>query len=294
VAELWTIRRVLDWTAADLGRRGVSAPRLDAEVLLAHALGSSRLALFLDMDRPLSDAERTAYRRLVERRRAREPLAYITGEREFWSRPIGVDPRVLVPRPETETLVAEALALVRGSGAALVVDVGTGSGCVAIAIASEAPAVHVAAVDLSPDAASLASRNAAANGVAAQVHALVGDLLGPVRGPVDLVVSNPPYIPSSAIDRLEPEVARFEPRLALDGGPDGLDVYRRLIPAAAEVLAAGGALALEVGHDEQADQVAGLVEHPLAVERVARDHAGTARVVVARREARPPLTSAGL
>ena len=275
---------MLEWTAAELARRSIPSARLDAEVLLAHALGTDRLALYMDLDRPLDETERGVYRALVERRRRREPVAYLTGTKEFWSLPLEVGPAVLVPRPETETLVEEALAELSGMGPRpWMVDVGTGSGCVALALASEQPLAFVVATERERGAASVARRNAAAHGLGDRVTVVVADLLDGVGGPVDLVVSNPPYIPSDDIDGLEPEVAVFEPRAALDGGADGLEAYRALLAAAPRVLRPGGRLALEVGHDEQAAALAALLVAPLTLVRVARDLGGGARVVVVER-----------
>ncbi len=228
--EPWTLRRVLEWTARDLNQRGVDSARLDAEVLLAHVLGTDRLGLFLDLDRPLDERERAAYRELITRRRKREPVAYVTGTKEFWSLPFSVNPATLIPRPDTEILVEEALELLPGDGEGLrVVDVGCGSGCIGLALATERPALNVVAVDVDPHAAATTALNAAALGIADRVTVLRGDLLACLSGPIDLIVTNLPYIPSAELDALEPEVARWEPRLALDGGEDGLDLFRRLL-----------------------------------------------------------------
>jgi release factor glutamine methyltransferase len=286
--DAWTIRRVLEWTAKDLASRDIPSARLDAEVLLAHVLGTDRLGLYLDLDRPLGEDERGAFRDVIARRRRREPVAYLTGTREFWSLPLLVTPDVLIPRPETETLVEAALDLLpAGSVGARAVDVGTGSGCVALALATERPGLRVLAVDIDRGAAAVAARNARALGLTGAVGVVAGDLLGPVGGPVDLVVANLPYVPTREIDGLEPEISRWEPRRALDGGDDGLDVFRRLLSAAAEVVRAGGNLALEVSHDEQAAQLVALIGAGGAWEpvRSRRDYGGVARVVVAARRA---------
>jgi release factor glutamine methyltransferase len=281
--DIWTIRRVLEWTASDLSKRGVASARLDAEVLLAHALGTDRLGLFLDIDRPLDPDERAVYRRLVETRRQRVPVAHITGEREFWSLPIVVDPHVLVPRPDTEVVVEEALAVVPAGSPQVAVDVGTGSGCIALAVASERPDLRVLALDIDRRAALVAAGNAKALGLDSRVAVAVGDLLAPVAGPVGLVVANLPYIPSGRIDGLEPEVSRWEPRLALDGGQDGLAVFRRLVPQAADVVVPGGWLVLEVADAEQARQVEAMLDPAFELVRVRRDYGHEARAVVARR-----------
>jgi release factor glutamine methyltransferase len=226
----------------------------------------------------LSGEELAAYRALIQRRRRREPVAYIRGEREFYGLSIRVDPRVLVPRPDTETLVEVVLQRMPGLGAAAprIVDVGTGSGAIAIAIAVARPDAQVEAVDRSPDAAEVARANAARHAPA--VNVLVGDLLAPIDGAIDVIVSNPPYIPTAQIATLQAEVQR-EPRLALDGGPDGLEVVRRLVSEAHARLVKGGLLALEIG-DDQAEATAAIFAHA-GFDEIAKDRdlAGTERVV---------------
>jgi release factor glutamine methyltransferase len=203
----------------------VPTPRLDAEVLLAHVLGVERTALFLDPGRELAPAEAGAYRAIVRRRCEREPVSQLVGLRGFRHLELAVDRRVLTPRPETEHLVEAALTLPEG---ARVVDVGTGSGAVALALKDERPDLEVLATDVSTDALDVAWQNARALGI--DVTFLHGDLLDAVDGPVDAVVSNPPYVRDG--DDLPPEVVRFEPAVALFGGPDGLEVIRRLVPQA--------------------------------------------------------------
>lgn len=281
--DLWTIRQVLAWTTDDLSQRGVTSARIDAEVLLAHALGTERLGLYLDLDRPLAPEERSSYRKLVERRRRRVPVAHITGQREFWSLPFKVDPHVLVPRPDTEVVVEEALALLAMDAPQVAIDVGTGSGCIALALASERPELLVLALDADRHAAAVAASNASELRHDDRVVVAIGDLLGPVRGPADLVVANLPYIPSGEIDALEPEVSRWEPRGALDGGEDGLALFRRLIPEAASVVVPGGGLVLEVAHGEQAQQVQTLLGSAWDLIRVRHDYGHQPRAVVARR-----------
>lgn len=282
--ETWTVRRIIQWTTEDLSNRDVESARLDAEVLLAHVLGTDRLDLYLNLDRPLDQSERRAYRSMVARRREREPVAYLTGIKEFWSLQFLVTPEVLIPRPDTEVLVEEAIELLPTSADGFhVVDVGTGSGCVALAIASERPGVKVLGVDIEPRATSLAAMNTDRLGLGSKVSIVVGDLLEPVGGPVPLVVANLPYIPSETIDSLEPEIARWEPRQALDGGHDGLRQFKRLIEAANRAVPTGGGLALEVGSEEQARQVIGILGTAWTILRVRRDYSGSDRVVVAQR-----------
>ncbi len=251
--ETWTVLAVLDWTTKKFAERGLDAARLEAQVLIAHALHCSRVQLYTGFDKPLGDAELATIRELIKRRLAGEPLAYVVGEQEFWSLPFAVSRAVLVPRRDTETLIEAVLAALPDRAAALRgVDVGTGSGAIAITLAREYRSSRWLAVDLSPEAAELARANAARHGVADRVEVVVGDLLAPAGpGPFDLIVSNPPYVRSGEIASLSAEV-KAEPRLALDGGPDGLDVYRRLAAAAPPLLAPGGLLAVEHGFDQAA------------------------------------------
>jgi release factor glutamine methyltransferase len=255
----------LDSAVIALEAAGCDTPRLDAELLLARALSSSREALFLDPERGLSPAEARAFMGLAARRRSREPVAYILGEKGFRRIVLRVDPRVLVPRPETEFVVEAALSLPEG---ARVVDVGTGSGAIALALKDERPDLEVAGTDVSADALDVARGNAARLGL--DVEFVHGDLLAGLEA--DAVVSNPPYV--AAGERLPADVG-FEPREALFGGEDGLDVIRRLVAAAERV----PFLALEVGAG-QAPAVAELMA-PREIE-ILRDLAGHERVVVGR------------
>ena len=277
---MWTILRVLQWTEQRFTERGLASPRLDAQLLLAKVLERDRVYLYTHFDQPLGPDELARYRGLIQRRLAGEPVAYLVGKKEFRSLELAVDARVLVPRPDTETLVDVALALLPEGGR--VVDVGTGSGAIALALKKERPDAEVLAVDRSPDAAAVARANAERLGLAVEV--LEGDLLAPVgaRAPLALVVSNPPYIASAEIATLAPEV-RKEPLAALDGGADGLAVIRRLVQEAPPLLGAGGAVALEVGAG-QATAVVGLfaADGRYAPATVTRDLAGIERVVAAR------------
>ena len=255
LTQTWTTLAVLDWTTKRFTDAGIGAARLEAQVLLAHALGCTRMQLYTGFDKPLGDTELASYRELIKRRLAGEPVAYLVSEHEFWGFPLWVDPSVLVPRPDTETVVEVARAT-RADRAApcRVLDLCTGSGAIAIALAKELPAAHVIATEVSAPAAALARRNAERNGVADRVEVREGDLWAPVAGErFDLVVSNPPYIATSVIATLSPEVRR-EPVLALDGGPDGLAFYDRICAGARDHLEPGGALVVEHGFD-QADAV---------------------------------------
>lgn len=256
--ETWTTLKVLAWTAQRFADRGVPSARLDAEVLLAHALGTTRVGLYTAHDKPLSADELASYRDLVKRRLGGEPVAYLVGEQEFWSLPLYVDEHVLIPRRDTETLVEVALRAARALPAdgLRLADVCTGSGAVAIALATELPTARIVATDVSEAALGVARKNVARHGLGERIELVAGDLVAPlaaagVAGALAIIASNPPYVPTGDLASLQPEVRR-EPRAALDGGPDGLDLLRRLIPAALPLLMPGGTLAVEHGHDQGA------------------------------------------
>jgi release factor glutamine methyltransferase len=258
-----TRREVVAAAAEILGTAGIESARQDAEWLLAGVLGVRRSGLYLEADRILSPAAARAYALAVERRRGREPLQRILGWEEFHGLPLRLTPAVLVPRPETEVLAEWALALLPPPVAGrrpLVVDLGTGSGCIACALAGRRVDLRILALDASVEAARVAGANADALGFAGRVRAVAGDMLGALRaGTAEMVVSNPPYLPTRLIPALTPEVADHEPRQALDGGPDGLAVIRRLIGEARSRLVPGGVLALETAGGEQITAVAGLL-----------------------------------
>lgn len=274
---------VVQKTSAFFQERGIPSARLDAELIVGHVLGLDRVKVYLNFDRPLSDAELEALRPLVRRRAAREPLAWVLGVKEFFGRDFTVRPGVLVPRPDTETLIEAFLA--EGSASdepVYVVDVGSGSGCIGLTIALERPDVRLFAVDLSEDALACTRANVERHGLKDRVAVLRGDALAPVPAtrPIDWVVSNPPYIPTAELAGLAPEVAKLEPKLALDGGADGLDVYRRLVPAAAARARKG--VVVEVGAG-QAPAVAALMEAAGLTAEAKKDLAGVERVVIGRR-----------
>ncbi len=279
----WTVLELLRWTQAHFAGKGIETARLDAECLLAHVRGSDRLRLYVEFDQPVSEAERARFRELVKRRGAeRVPVALLTGVREFWSLPLAVTREVLVPRPETETLVEVALELVPEPDAELrVLDVGTGSGAVALALASERQKARVTATDISSAALELAQKNAEALGLSGRLRFVRGDLDEPVRGErFDLVLSNPPYVAHGAA--LPPELAH-EPPLALFAGADGLDVLRRLVDGLSAVLEPGGAAVFEVAPAQAAIVERKLAEAGLADIETRRDLARCPRVVRARR-----------
>jgi release factor glutamine methyltransferase len=232
---------------------GIDTPRQDAEWLLATVLGLERFALYLDPGRELSPEAAARYRALVRRRAAREPLQHLLGFEDFHGLRLLAAPDALIPRPETEGLVEWALEVLHDQPAPVVADVGTGSGAIACALARSLPGARVLAIERSLAALGVARRNVQALDLSRRVWLLAGDLLDPIRSGsmrLDMVIANPPYIPSALIGSLPPEVSRFEPRVALDGGPDGMAVLRRLIVAAPSLLRAGGWLMLEIGLDQ--------------------------------------------
>jgi release factor glutamine methyltransferase len=257
----WTVKAILEWTADYFRGKGMSSGRLDAEILLAHALELDRLRIYLNLDRPLLPEERQRYRELVRRRAQREPVALITGRKEFWSIPFHVIPGVLIPRPDTETLVEAVIGDARSRTSPSVLEIGTGTGAVAVAVAKEIPDCRVTATDLDTAALGLAERNSVEAGVRQSISFVASDLFEAIRpGPhFDIICSNPPYIPAGDIVGLEPEVRLFEPIRALDGGPDGLDVIRRIVQEAGTFLKEGGRLFLEIG-DGQAAAVSEMFE----------------------------------
>ncbi len=254
-AETWTIRRVLDWTRGHFDKQQVDDPRLTSEILLGHVLTLPRVKLYMDLDRPLTKDELATYRALIQRRLAGEPTQYLVGFREFYGRKFAVDDRVLIPRSETELLVEAALRDVKKDEPSRVLDLCTGSGCVAISIAAERPQASVWATDLMPGPIEVAKKNAEALGVDGRVTFFQGDLFAavPEGATFDVIVSNPPYVKTSDLATLQREVQK-EPRAALDGGADGLDLIRRVVIDGLPRLKPGGLLALEIG-DEQGDAV---------------------------------------
>ena len=250
----WTPLSVLDWTTQRFTEAGIAGARLEAQLLLAHVLQCTRTQLYMAFDKPLAEPELAGYRALIKRRLGGEPVAYLLGEQEFWSLPFFVDASVLVPRPDTETVIEVVRGLRDRAAAARILDLCTGSGAIAISLAKEYAAAQVIATELSREAAAIAVRNAERNGMADRVEVRVGDLFAPVAGErFDVITANPPYIATAVLATLSPEVRR-EPRLALDGGADGLAFYDRIAAVAADHLAPGGALVLEHGFD-QADAV---------------------------------------
>jgi len=276
-----TVLEVVEATSGYFTRHGVDSPRLNAELLIAHALGKKRLDLYLEFDRPLGDAELEPARELIRKRARGTPLQHLLGTVEFYGREFLCDARALIPRPETEQLV-EALLAHEGipRPAPRIVDVGTGSGVIALSLAAELPQAEVMAVDVSPEALALATENAARLGLGERVCLLRSDLLSETEGVFDLIVANLPYIAAREIDTLSREV-RHDPRSALDGGPLGTEIIEALIAQAPARLRPGGLLALEIGHDQAAPLAAALERHNYRDIRSGADYQGVSRFLFA-------------
>jgi len=284
---VWTIQRLLAWTTDFFRERGIESPRLDAEVLLSALLGRDRMYLYVHFDEPLEPEELARFRGYVKERAAHVPLAYVLGRREFMGLDFRVTRDTLIPRPDTEILVQCAVDFLRtrmdaGEAACSIADIGTGTGAIALSTLRYTVGTHADAVDISPAAAAVTRENAEMLGLAARVAVHVGDLLAPLTGRrYDMILSNPPYIPTADIATLMPEVRSYEPHLALDGGTDGLNIYRRLMADAPALLKEGGAIAVEVGIDEAAAVAALAMAHPRIVRtEILKDLAGIERVVV--------------
>ncbi|MCY2955016.1 MAG: peptide chain release factor N(5)-glutamine methyltransferase [Planctomycetota bacterium] len=290
--QAWTIRRLLEWTTPFFTRKGVDSPRLSAELLLAHVLKLPRIRLYTGYENPIPENELATFRDLVKRAVEQEPIAYLTGTAHFFNLEFEVNRDVLIPRPETETLVEHVLQLVRntpGLERPRVLDLCTGSGCVAAAIAHHLKSSSVLATDKSAAAATVARKNIQRLGLDGRVQIEQGDLYEAVQKqvdsqPFDLIVANPPYIRSDEIAKLDRNVRDYEPMAALDGGPDGLVVHRRIIAGAADRLVSGGRIYLEIAFDqgELARHVVGTAEgfEDLSV---LKDYGGRDRVVSARK-----------
>ena len=282
---IWTIAKVLDWTKQYFADKGLENPRLDAEILLCSVLKCQRITLYVHFDQPLEEHELAQYRGYVARRAAAEPLAYILGSRAFMKYDFKVTPDVLVPRPETELLVECAVKLAGNIEAPEVLDIGTGSGAIIVSLLDMLPNAKGTAVDVSPGALKVAQANAEQIGVAQRLKFVRSDLYAalPQDSKFDIIISNPPYIPSADIAGLAADVRR-EPRLALDGGADGLNFYRRIIGGAPKFLKPNGFLAFEIGIN-QGEAVAALCRQAgFAVTAVRHDYAGIDRMVFAAKE----------
>ncbi|MCA9057892.1 MAG: peptide chain release factor N(5)-glutamine methyltransferase [Planctomycetaceae bacterium] len=301
VEDVWTVRRILEWTTRFLKEKGVESPRVEAELLLAHARNCQRIRLYTDFDEPVPDAQRTRMRTAVQRRAAREPLAYIVGHREFYGRSFAVRPGILVPRPETEKLIDVCLSQLSRDTPLRIAEVGVGSGCISVTLACQLPHAMVTGTDVSMVALEVAAENAGKLKVADRVQLLQGDCLTPLlatsgdpQSPdastngasmLDAIVSNPPYIRIDEWDDLQPEVRLHEPQEALLAGVDGLDIVRRLIPQAWQLLKPGGLLLLEVDPAQCAAVQQLLEQQGFEDCRIHKDLSGNDRVNAARRPA---------
>ncbi len=277
-----TVLGVITATAAYFQKSGVENPRLNIEHLLAHVMGKRRMDLYMEFDRALTEKELAPLRDLVRRRAQREPLQHLLGTVEFLGLTLKCDARALIPRPETEQLCEMLAAQAKGADCiwknGRIADVGTGSGCIALALANALPEAKVTGLDASGDALALAGENAERIGLATRVTFSKSDLLDAAEGPFDLIVANLPYIPAAELAALQPEVQR-DPRAALDGGADGLDIIRRLLPQAAAKLCNGGTLALEVGLDQTAILAAELSAQGWRDTKLLKDHQGRERFI---------------
>jgi release factor glutamine methyltransferase len=276
------------WSLAEatglLASAGIEEPRREARLLLAAALAVDAAIILAHPDRVLERCERTRFAGLLARRAAREPTARVLGRREFWSLDFALVPETLVPRPDSETLVEAALANISDRGAALrLLDLGTGTGCLLLALLSELPASTGIGIDLVPNAAVMADRNAAALGLAGRSRFIAGSWGTAITGRFDVIVANPPYIASEAIAALAPEVAQYDPRLALDGGTDGLDSYRALAPDVVRLLSESGVAVVELGAGQAKPVAAIMRQAGLVIEKSYRDLAGIERCLVLRR-----------
>jgi release factor glutamine methyltransferase len=276
-----TLLEAIQKSADFLAKRGVDSPRLQAELLLAHQLKMPRMKLYLNFDRALSAEDTDTYREWIKRRSQREPLQHIIGSTSFCGYEITVNRHALVPRPETEILAESGWTFLSTLNSASALDVGTGTGCIAIALAAKCPNAKIFASDISPEALALAKENATKNNV--QIEFWQGDGFAalPPEARFDLMISNPPYIPSAEIETLQPEVRDFDPRTALDGGADGLDFYRRFATGAKVFLKPNGKIMLEFGAG-QAPAIRELFENEKwIVEAVKDDYSQRARILIA-------------
>jgi release factor glutamine methyltransferase len=290
--EAWTVRRILEWTSGYFTRKGIDAPRLSAELLLSHVLSAPRIKLYTEYDRSLTDDQLSRMRSLVQRAAEEEPIAYLTGRAHFFNLEFEVTRDVLIPRPETETLVENVLQTARhqpGMESPRVIDLCTGSGCIAAALAQNLKSSTVVATDISPAAVAVARRNMERLGLGERVIVKEGDLFEPLGRMVDvqpfhLIVANPPYIRTVDVPALDRSVREYEPLQALDGGLDGLVLHRRILDEAPLRLIPGGRIYLEIGFDQGplAREVA--AGYPACDEvRILKDFGGRDRVLTARR-----------
>jgi len=286
----WTILKILEWTTSYFKSRSIESPRPSAEILLAHILEINRIDLYLQYDQPLNSNELEKFKALIKRRAEREPVAYITGIKEFWSLELAVTKEVLIPRPETECLVEASLLLLSGASAGNskiepmnILDLGTGSGAIVLALAKEQPMHHYFASDCSINTIKVAKNNAKKNNLDKKVSFFTGDWLTSLNEKkisFDVIISNPPYIRTGDIARLQPEIYEYEPLRAIDGKEDGLSSLKHIINSAHNLLKRYGTLVLEIGHDQR-DAVSRIIENCGQYENIAfsKDYSKYDRVV---------------
>lgn len=284
-SEVWTVQRILQWTTNFLQQKNVESPRVEAELLLAHARNCNRIRLYADFNEPLTDQQRAQMRELVQRRAAREPLAYIVGAREFYGRRFRVAPGVLIPRPETESLIDCCLERLGSPTERQLLEVGIGSGCISITLLLQKPTLRITATEISTEAVAIAQANAADHKVTDRLNILAGNVLEPLTQQHGRqfhgLVSNPPYIRTDEMAELAPEIRKYEPEIALCSGADGLDVVRQIFQQAGALLADGAFLALELD-PSQCESVAEMaLQHGFRQPRIHRDAAGLKRIVEA-------------
>jgi len=279
----WTIKKILDWTTEHFKKHRIEEPHLEAELLLAHALKTERIKLYIDFEKEPDRAALEVFKGYIARRMKREPAAYITGHKYFMSLDLKVTPDVLIPRPETELLIENAVELSRAFDQKIsALDIGTGSGAISVSLAKFIDNIEICATDSSKKALDVALENAKRHKVESKIKFLEADLFPKDGRKFDIIISNPPYIRTADIGRLQPEVKDFEPTTALDGGPDGLEYYRRIIHAAGNYIKEGGFLMLEIGAD-QSMPVTGIINEKFKSKNVLvkKDLSGLDRVVIA-------------
>ena len=284
-AKKWTIADTLEWTAGYFGKHGISNPRADAEILLAHALRLKRLDLILKRDELLNEKQLAQYKELIGKRQSRLPIAYILGQSEFMGLDFKVTPDTLIPRPETELLVEEACDYIKKNKSSLVLDVCTGSGNIAVGIASFVKGCSVYASDISIEALKVAQQNIDRNSLSGRIFLKRGDMLGAfinegLEGKVDVIVSNPPYVSAPEMKELEPELS-FEPAGALYGGEDGLDFSKKLVSGAGEYLIKGGAVFVELSSTRPGEIASLFKKSGFRVDNITKDYSGLERVLSA-------------
>lgn len=286
-SKAWTTRRLLQWTSQHLAKKGVDSPRISAEMLLSHVLGTPRLKLYMDPDRPATDLERAAFRDLVERASEHEPVDYLVGQSPFFAMMFKVTPDVLIPRPSTETLVEHVIQHAKrtpGFLSPVIADIGTGSGAIAVSLAKHIPSCRVIAVDISPEALAVAKENAITHKVADRIDFVQGDLLSPLLAGhrLSYLVSNPPYIDDDEWKAVEPNVKNYEPHLALRGGVDGLRYLRQIIEQAPAYLQSPGQLVLEFASSQKKTMLQLANANPgLTHAHVLADHEALPRILIA-------------